>query len=127
MLQRTYSAKAADIKRQWHLVDVADKVLGRAASQIATLLKGKHKPIDRKSTRLNSSHQIISYAVFCLKKKKKNRDYNQLISTYDCLSGNTHCRIVERSDYTHPSLPNQRVECRTAISDVVVAIVRTSS
>src|SRR5258708_21470219 len=29
---------------------------------------------DRKSTRLNSSHQIISYAVFCLKKKKKARD-----------------------------------------------------
>src|SRR5258708_21435493 len=29
-------------------------------------------PEDRKSTRLNSSHQIISYAVFCLKKKKKN-------------------------------------------------------
>src|SRR5258708_22454953 len=29
------------------------------------------KPGDRKSTRLNSSHQIISYAVFCLKKKKK--------------------------------------------------------
>src|SRR5258708_24673178 len=28
-------------------------------------------PADRKSTRLNSSHQIISYAVFCLKKKKK--------------------------------------------------------
>src|SRR5258708_26521147 len=28
--------------------------------------------IDRKSTRLNSSHQIISYAVFCLKKKKKS-------------------------------------------------------
>src|SRR5438552_7658750 len=29
--------------------------------------------IDRKSTRLNSSHQIISYAVFCLKKKKKKK------------------------------------------------------
>src|SRR5258708_19206745 len=29
---------------------------------------------DRKSTRLNSSHQIISYAVFCLKKKKKNEE-----------------------------------------------------
>src|SRR5947208_6683938 len=41
-------------------------------------LKGGHATIgvtlinvDRKSTRLNSSHQIISYAVFCLKKKKK--------------------------------------------------------
>src|SRR5258708_29776028 len=31
---------------------------------------------DRKSTRLNSSHQIISYAVFCLKKKKKQKIHN---------------------------------------------------
>ncbi len=45
MSQRTYSAKPADIKRQWHVIDVSDKVLGRAASQIASLLKGKHKAI----------------------------------------------------------------------------------
>src|SRR5437660_9249081 len=32
---------------------------------------------DRKSTRLNSSHVAISYAVFCLKKKKKNKTYNR--------------------------------------------------
>src|SRR2546426_8892315 len=31
-------------------------------------------PLDRKSTRLNSSHLVISYAVFCLKKKKKNQN-----------------------------------------------------
>ncbi len=43
MSQRTYSAKPTDVKREWHLIDVTDKVLGRAASQIATLLKGKHK------------------------------------------------------------------------------------
>lgn len=43
MAQRTYSARPADIKREWHVIDVADKVLGRAASQIAVLLKGKHK------------------------------------------------------------------------------------
>src|SRR5438094_6262287 len=36
------------------------------------------RALDRKSTRLNSSHRTISYAVFCLKKKKKNpRLYNQ--------------------------------------------------
>ena len=45
MSQRTYSAKPKDIVRQWHLIDVSDKILGRAASQIATLLKGKHKPM----------------------------------------------------------------------------------
>src|SRR5690242_21430535 len=36
-------------------------------------VNGKAKSKDRKSTRLNSSHMSISYAVFCLKKKKKNR------------------------------------------------------
>src|SRR5437762_7312728 len=35
------------------------------------------KDIDRKSTRLNSSHRCISYAVFCLKKKKKTKRYKK--------------------------------------------------
>src|SRR5436190_15495673 len=35
---------------------------------------GGRRPQDRKSTRLNSSHTVISYAVFCLKKKKKKTD-----------------------------------------------------
>src|SRR5947207_12276706 len=35
-------------------------------------LTRRHLPIDRKSTRLNSSHTVISYAVFCLKKKNEN-------------------------------------------------------
>jgi large subunit ribosomal protein L13 len=42
--QRTYSAKAGDIKHEWHVIDVNGKILGRAASQIASILKGKHKP-----------------------------------------------------------------------------------
>src|SRR3990170_3457725 len=41
--------------------------------------RGVRHPRDRKSTRLNSSHQIISYAVFCLKKKKKKKTKNKLI------------------------------------------------
>src|SRR5438034_5225616 len=40
----------------------------------------EHSSVDRKSTRLNSSHTVISYAVFCLKKKKKKKQssYHQL-------------------------------------------------
>src|SRR5689334_24130187 len=34
----------------------------------------RHRKLDRKSTRLNSSHSSISYAVFCLKKKKKQKN-----------------------------------------------------
>ncbi|MFC1941475.1 50S ribosomal protein L13 [Chloroflexota bacterium] len=42
---KTYSTKASDIKREWHIVDASGKVLGRLATQIASLLMGKHKPI----------------------------------------------------------------------------------
>ncbi|WBL17762.1 50S ribosomal protein L13 [Citricoccus sp. NR2] len=41
---RTYSPKPGDIDRQWHVIDATDVVLGRLASQTATLLRGKHKP-----------------------------------------------------------------------------------
>ncbi len=42
---KTYSAKPADIDKKWLLVDAQDVVLGRLASQIAKILRGKHKPI----------------------------------------------------------------------------------
>jgi large subunit ribosomal protein L13 len=45
MTVRTFSPKAGDIQRQWHVIDASDVVLGRLASQAATLLRGKHKPI----------------------------------------------------------------------------------
>lgn len=41
----TVSAKPAQVQRSWYLVDATDKTLGRMASEIATRLKGKHKPI----------------------------------------------------------------------------------
>src|SRR5256885_5311272 len=47
-------------------------------------------PVDRKSTRLNSSHLVISYAVFCLKKKKtypKNRGRDAIYKTCNRVSG----------------------------------------
>jgi large subunit ribosomal protein L13 len=41
---RTFSPKPSDIQRQWHVIDASDVVLGRLASRVATLLRGKHKP-----------------------------------------------------------------------------------
>ena len=40
----TYSPKPGEITRAWHVIDATDVVLGRLASQAATLLRGKHKP-----------------------------------------------------------------------------------
>src|SRR5258708_10828024 len=47
---------------------------GRKDIEVGLRARVEYHSQDRKSTRLNSSHQIISYAVFCLKKKKKNID-----------------------------------------------------
>src|SRR3712207_8087631 len=60
--------------------DLAVELTGQAEADI--VLRQQHLPdlavgLDRKSTRLNSSHANISYAVFCLKKKKNNIHYIQ--------------------------------------------------
>jgi len=40
---KTYSAKKGEVKQEWFVVDAADQVLGRLATRIATVLRGKHK------------------------------------------------------------------------------------
>lgn len=42
---KTYTAKAAEIEHKWHLIDASGQNLGRLASEIAQILKGKHKPM----------------------------------------------------------------------------------
>src|SRR5258708_28277079 len=49
---------------------LAERLSAGCEQRVAHLLHGVVDGLDRKSTRLNSSHQIISYAVFCLKTKK---------------------------------------------------------
>ena len=41
---KTYSAKAESVERDWYIVDAADKTLGRLATEVASRLRGKHKP-----------------------------------------------------------------------------------
>ena len=43
MMTKTYTTKASDIDRQWHLIDVDGQILGRVATKIAPLLMGKNK------------------------------------------------------------------------------------
>jgi large subunit ribosomal protein L13 len=42
---KTYSIKAGEIKRRWYVVDAQGKTLGRLATQVARILRGKHKPV----------------------------------------------------------------------------------
>jgi len=44
-MTKTYIAKKSEISRKWYLVDARDKILGRLASKVAVLLRGKHKAV----------------------------------------------------------------------------------
>src|SRR5258708_28640405 len=66
--QRIYAARSR-LPERWVRI-AGDKGFGRYSP---ANLEHSRSNQDRKSTRLNSSHQIISYAVFCLKKKKNSK------------------------------------------------------
>src|SRR5438552_13038550 len=66
-------ASGASDSSEEHCHAVRRTSSGRCA-HTGTALTAKQTRLDRKSTRLNSSHQIISYAVFCLKKKKNKKE-----------------------------------------------------
>ena len=42
---RTYTPRAEDVERNWYVIDASDQVLGRLATRVAHVLRGKHKPI----------------------------------------------------------------------------------
>src|SRR2546429_4546227 len=67
----------------WSKIPITAKTFAVATLAIAGILL--HKP-DRKSTRLNSSHGYISYAVFCLKKKTNNTYQHQYLVHIECPS-----------------------------------------
>jgi large subunit ribosomal protein L13 len=54
---KTYTPKAGDIERAWHVIDAEGKSLGRLASEVAQLLKGKHKVIY--ATHLDTGDYVV--------------------------------------------------------------------
>src|SRR2546430_8138726 len=70
-----FRSPGGDLRRHYRAAQRAGSAQPRAVSRgfHVPALAGRARHLDRKSTRLNSSHSQISYAVFCLKKKKKNK------------------------------------------------------
>lgn len=68
---KTFSAKEKDVVRQWHVIDLDGKTVGRAATEIATLLRGKNKPI-------YTPHVDCGDFVVCINADKINFTGNKL-------------------------------------------------
>jgi large subunit ribosomal protein L13 len=56
-MQKTHAVKAGEIERRWYIVDASSQPLGRLASRVAQVLKGKHKPMY--STHLDTGDYVV--------------------------------------------------------------------
>src|SRR5438132_6581108 len=73
ILADNLTAKVDGKTLEFHCVERSHQLLDHVRCDFRFEAAWRRKSQDRKSTRLNSSHTVISYAVFCLKKKKNNK------------------------------------------------------
>ena len=100
--QKTWTAKAADLKSDWYVVDATDQVLGRLASGVAAILRGKHKPTF--THHLNSGDHVVVINAAKVKvtgSKLQNKEYTR----YTGYPGGLRKRTLQRAQDLDPTFP----------------------
>ena len=97
---KTYNTKASDLKPAWHVMDASGRTLGRLASEVATLLMGKHKPIY--TPHLNTGDFVIvlnAAKVRVTGRKAEQKTYYRHSGYPGGLKSVTYTKLME----THPT------------------------
>jgi len=68
---RTFTPRPSDITREWHVIDAEGAVLGRLATEVATLLRGKHKPIWAPHVDVGDHVIVVNASKLALDAKKR--------------------------------------------------------
>jgi large subunit ribosomal protein L13 len=100
--QKTWTAKAADLHSDWYVVDATDQVLGRLASSVAKILRGKHKPTF--TPHLNSGDHVVVINASKVKvtgSKLKTKEYTRYTGYPDGL----RTRTLEKAQAIDPTFP----------------------
>ncbi len=94
---RTYSAKTTDVQRAWHIIDAEGLVLGRLCTEVATLLRGKHKPMYTPSMDTGDHVVIINASKIVLTSGKADREMVYDYSGYPGgLKSETYANLLDR-------------------------------
>ena len=97
---KTYSVKLGDIKREWHVIDASDKILGRLATEVAKLLMGKHKPMFSRNLDVGDFVVVINAAKVRVTGAKAKQKVHYRHSGYPGgLKSVTHEKLMA----THPT------------------------
>ena len=100
--QKTWTAKAADLKSEWFVVDATDQVLGRLASGVAAILRGKHKPTF--TPHLNTGDHVVVINAAKVKvtgSKLQTKEYTR----YSGYPGGLRRRTLEKAQELDPTFP----------------------
>jgi len=100
--QKTWTAKAAELKSDWFVVDATDQVLGRLASSVAKLLRGKHKPTF--TPHLNTGDHVIVINAAKIKvtgTKATTKEYTR----YSGYPGGLRRRSLGKAQELDPTFP----------------------
>lgn len=100
--QKTWTAKAADLTSDWYVVDATDQVLGRLASCVARILRGKHKPTF--TPHLNSGDHVVVINAAKVKvtgNKLAGKEYTR----YSGYPGGLHRRTLQKAQDLDPTFP----------------------
>ena len=100
--QKTWTAKTAELKSDWFVVDATDQVLGRLASGVAAILRGKHKPTF--TPHLNSGDHVVVINAARVKvtgTKLHSKEYTR----YTGYPGGLRKRSLQRAQELDPTFP----------------------
>ena len=100
--RKTWTAKAADLKSDWYVVDATDQVLGRLASGVAAILRGKHKPTF--TPHLNSGDHVVVVNAAKVKVtggKLQTKEYTRFTG----YPGGLRKRTLEQAQQLDPTFP----------------------
>lgn len=98
---KTYMAKAEEVKREWYVVDATDMPLGRLASQVAAILRGKNKPVFTPNVDTGDYVIVINTDKVILTGKKEQQKFYRYHTGY--IGGLKEVRydklLAEKSDF----------------------------
>jgi large subunit ribosomal protein L13 len=100
--QKTWTAKAADLNSDWFVVDATDQVLGRLASSVAKILRGKHKPTF--TPHLNTGDHVVVINAAKVKvsgSKLTGKEYTR----YTGYPGGLRTRSLQKAQDIDPTFP----------------------
>lgn len=94
------SAKASDVERKWYVADAEGKVLGRFASEVARMLRGKHKPIY--TPHIDTGDHVVIVNAGKIRVTGNNKLENKVYTSYSGYPGGLKTRSLKRLLETRP-------------------------